>query len=119
MLQRAGFPPASHDLKALIEILESYPRDSLFQMDSDELFEIAMGILGLGERQRVRLFVRRDPLDRFVECLVTIPRDRFNTENRERVAAILLEAFGGSHLDWTLQLSESVLARVLYVDPHA
>ena len=115
VLQRAGFPTASHDLKALIEILESYPRDSLFQMDSDELFEIAMGILGLGERQRVRLFVRRDPLDRFIECLVTIPRDRFNTENRERVAAILLEAFGGSHLDWTLQLSESVLARVLYV----
>jgi glutamate dehydrogenase len=115
VLKRAGFPPNSHDRKALVEILESYPRDSLFQMDSDELFEIAMGILGLGERQRVRLFVRRDPLDRFVECLVTIPRDRFNTENRERVAAILVQAFGGSHLDWTLQLSESVLARVLYV----
>ena len=74
-----------------------------------------MGILGLGERQRVRLFVRRDPLDRFVACLVCIPRDRFNTENRERVGRILLEAFGGTHLDWTLQLSESLLvARPLH-----
>jgi glutamate dehydrogenase len=115
VLTKAAFPPASHDRKALLEIVESYPRDSLFQMSSDELFEVAMGILGLGERQRVRLFVRRDPLDRFVECLVTIPRDRFNTENRERVGRILLEAFGGSHLDWTLQLSESVLVRVLYI----
>ncbi len=115
VLRRAGFPPASHDHKALLEIIESYPRDSLFQMDSDELFEVAMGILGLGERQRVRLFVRHDPLDRFVECLVTIPRDRFNTENRERVGRILLEAFGGSHLDWTLQRSESVLVRALYI----
>ncbi|HEY2438559.1 MAG TPA: NAD-glutamate dehydrogenase domain-containing protein, partial [Solirubrobacteraceae bacterium] len=59
--------------------------------------------------------LRRDPLDRFIACLVTIPRDRFNTENRERVGQILLETFGGSHLDWGLQLSESVLARVHYV----
>ena len=61
-----------------------------------ELFNVAIGILGLGERQRLRLFMWRDPLDRFVECLVCIPRDRFNTENRERVGRILLEALGGA-----------------------
>jgi len=115
VLKRAGFPPHSHDAKALTEVLESYPRDSLFQMAIDELFEIAMGILGLGERQRLRLFVRPDPLDRFMSCLVLIPRDRFNTQNRERVGRILTEAFGGSHLDWSLQLSESVLVRVHYI----
>jgi glutamate dehydrogenase len=115
VLRRAGFPPDSHDAKALVEILESYPRDSLFQVGVDELFETAMGVLALGERQRVRLFVRQDPLDRFVECLVCIPRDRFNTENRERVARILQAQFGGSHIDWSLQLSESLLVRVLYI----
>ena len=57
ILARAGFPPDSHDAKALLEILESYPRDSLFQAEVDDLFEVAMGILSLGERQRVRLFV--------------------------------------------------------------
>jgi len=120
VLKRAGFPSDSHDAKGLIEILEAFPRDSLFQIQADELFEIAMGILGLGERQRVRLFVRRDPLDRFVACLVTIPRDRFNTENREKVGGILVEAFGGSHLDWTLHLTESLLVRVHYIvhTPH-
>ncbi len=91
VLERAGFPPDSHDYKALLEILESYPRDSMFQVESDDLFDIAIGILALGERQRLRLFVRRDRLDRFVECLVCIPRDRFNTENRERIARILTE----------------------------
>jgi glutamate dehydrogenase len=115
VLDRAGFDGGTHDFKALMEILEAYPRDSLFQMETDELFEIGMGILGLGERQRLRLFVRRDPLDRFMACLVCIPRDRFNTQNRERVGQILLEAFGGNHLDWSLQLSESLLARVHYV----
>jgi glutamate dehydrogenase len=115
VLERAGFPPASHDSKALLEILEAYPRDSLFQIETDKLFEIAMGILGLGERQRLRLFVRHDPLDRFVACLVIFPRDRFNTQNRERIGRILMEEFGGSHLDWTLHLSESVLVRVQYI----
>jgi glutamate dehydrogenase len=115
VLERAEFPPASHDRKALLEILESYTRDSLFQMETRELYDLAIGILGLGERQRLRLFLWRDPLERFVECLVCIPRDRFNTENRERVGRILLEALGGVALDWTLQLSESRLARVHYI----
>jgi glutamate dehydrogenase len=115
VLKRAGFPSSSHDAKALTEILESYPRDSLFQIDRAELFGVAMGILGLGERQRVRLFVRRDALDRFVACLVCIPRDRFNTENRERVASILVDAFSGTHVDWSLTLSESMVVRVHYI----
>jgi glutamate dehydrogenase len=115
VLGRAAFPAASHDAKALLEILESYPRDALFQVSAEDLFEIAMGLLGLGERPRLRLFVWRDPLERFVSCLVTIPRDRFNTENRERVGSILLEAFQGYQLDFSLQLSESLLVRVHYI----
>jgi glutamate dehydrogenase len=115
VLERAGFHPTSHDAKALVEILESYPRDALFQIEADDLFAVAIGLLGLGERQRVRLFTWEDPLDRFVACLVTIPRDRFNTENRERIGRILLKAFGGAQLDWSLQLSESLLVRVHYI----
>jgi glutamate dehydrogenase len=115
VFERAGFPEGSHDAKALDEILESYPRDSLFQIETDELFEIAMGILGVGERQRLRLFVRRDPLGRFVACMVLVPRDRFNTQNRERIGRILAEEFDGGQIDWNLQLSESVLVRLHYI----
>ena len=116
VLDRAGFAPDSHDRKALLKILETYhPRDELLQIDEEELFEIAMGILALGERQRVRLFVRRDAFERFVSCLVFVPRDRFNTENRERIAAVLCEAFAATVRDWTVQLSESVLVRIHYV----
>ncbi len=115
VLERAGFPADSHDAKALTEIIESYPRDALFQIASEELFEVAMGILGLGERARVRLFARSDALERYVACVVCIPRDRFNTDNRERVAAMLVEAFSGTHVDWTVLLSESLNARVHYV----
>jgi glutamate dehydrogenase len=115
VLEHAAFPPDSHDAKGLTDILESLPRDLLVQIDNDDLFEIAIGILGLGERQRVRLFVCRDRLNRFVTCTLCLPRDRFNTVNRLRAGTILVDAFGGDEVDWRLQLSESVIVRVDYV----
>src|SRR6266545_2572464 len=120
LLERSGFTHGSHDHKALVEILETYPRDALFQATEDELFEIALGILHLGERRRVRLFVRRDAFGRFFSCLVYLPRDRFNTENRRRIQEILQDAFGGISVDYDTRVSESVLARlhfVIYTEP--
>ena len=75
VIERAGFLPASHDQNDLVEILDTYPRDDLFQLDVDTLYEIAMGILHLQERRQVRLFVSREPYGRFVSCMVFLPRD--------------------------------------------
>ena len=92
--ERSGLPPGSHDDKALIEILETYPRDELFQISDDELFEIAMGILRLGERPRVRLFVRRTgsggSCPASCSCLATA-----STRRSGRVQDVLQEAFNG------------------------
>jgi glutamate dehydrogenase len=120
VLERAGFPHGSHNEKAVLEILDTYPRDELFQISDDELFDVAMGILHLGERQRLRLFARRDPFGRFFSLLVFVPRDRFNTENRRRIEAILRTATGAATIDYTTRVSESVLVRlhfVAYVEP--
>jgi glutamate dehydrogenase len=115
VLAKAGFPSHSHDAKALIAICESYPRDSLLQVDSEELLRSATGILALGERQRVRLFAHQDALGRFVNCLVCLPRDRVTTESRDQIAEILLEAFNGSQFDWDLQRTDSTVARIRFV----
>jgi glutamate dehydrogenase len=115
VLRRAAFPHGSHNEKALIEILEAHPRDELIQVSVDELFETAMGILHLGERQRLRLFVRRDRFGRFYSCLVFVPRDRFNTENRRRIEAILRDVTDAKAIDYTTRVSESVLVRLHYM----
>jgi glutamate dehydrogenase len=115
VLDRAGFPPGSHNEKDLIEILETYPRDELFQISKEELFEISMGILHLQERQHIRLFVRRDAYGRFFSCLVFVPRDRYNTEIRRRMQDILQRAFNGASVEFNVRLSESVLARLHFI----
>ena len=115
VIRRAAFRPGSHNAKALAKALEHYPRDELFQITDDELFAISMGIVALGERQRLRLFVRSDPYKRFVSCLVFVPRDRYNTDNRERIASVLSDAFGATEIDWALRLSDSMLARIHYI----
>jgi glutamate dehydrogenase len=113
VIARAGVASGSHAGKALINILESYPRDELFQTSEDDLLRNATGILRLGERQRFRLFVRRDAFERFVVCMIYAPRENYTTELRERWQAILLEAFAGTSSEFNVHLSESVLARVM------
>ncbi len=115
ILARSGLAPSGHDGKALIHILDIFPRDELFQTGVDALYETAIGILNLQERQRIALFVRRDPLERFVSCIVYAPRDRFDTTLRRKFAALLTEAFAGTLANYYIHVDDSVLARVHFI----
>ena len=113
VLERAGFAPDSHDGRTLLHILEGYPRDELFQTSEDDLYACALGILSLQERQhRTALFVRRDPFERFVSCLVYVPRDRYSTRLQRRFQEILAEAYAGKVTSAHVQLSDAPLARL-------
>ena len=114
VVARAALLPGSHADKALRVILERYPRDELFQIDADTLFEHAIGILRLGERQRTRLFLRCDPFGRFVTALVYVPREHYDTEQRRRMQAVLMEAFDGASSEFEVELSDTPLARILF-----
>ena len=104
--------PSSHDHKAVVHALETFPRDELFQATVPDLVRIVRGIVNLYERAQVRLFVRRDPFRRFYSCLVYVPRDRYNTQARKRIERLAREAFGGVAIESQVTLSESVLARL-------
>ena len=113
VVARAGLARGSHAGKALLNILANYPRDELFQTSEDDLLKRAVDILHLGDRQRFRLFVRRDLYQRFLVCLIYAPRENYTTELREKWQAILVEAFNGTNSEFNVHLSESMLARVM------
>ncbi|MCB1600567.1 MAG: NAD-glutamate dehydrogenase [Xanthomonadales bacterium] len=112
VFQRSKLHRTGHAAKRLQHILETLPRDELFQSSIEELFETSVGILNLQERQRTRLFVRRDRFGRYFSCLVYIPRERFTSEIRERIEQSLKRAFNGERYDSSVAVSESVLARL-------
>ena len=115
VLERSGFMANSHSGKDLLQILENYPRDEMFQISTDDLQKTARSVLHLQERRQLRLFLRRDDYGRFMSCMVFLPRDRYTTQVRQAMEEILLEAFGGASVDYTALVSESVLARLHFV----
>ncbi|MGP3955377.1 NAD-glutamate dehydrogenase [Nonomuraea sp. 3N208] len=112
VLDAAGLQPDSHDGKDLIETLETFPRDELFQTSVEQLLPIAMGVLRLRERKQVKLFLRRDDYGRYISCLIYLPRDRYTTKVRMKMQEVLLKALGGKSLDYSAMIGESVLARL-------
>ncbi|MFI6145964.1 NAD-glutamate dehydrogenase [Streptomyces sp. NPDC051109] len=115
VLEGAGFSPNSHDGRDLLQILETYPRDELFQTPVDKLREIATSVLYLQERRRLRLYLRQDEYGRYYSALVYLPRDRYTTGVRLRLIAILQEELDGSSVDFTAWNTESILARIHFV----
>ncbi len=115
VMKRAGFNPAGHSGKALINILEHYPRDELFQVDDATLFQFALMILQLDERPRVRVLARRDRFDRFVSVIVYVPRERAGESVVGQIGEFLADIFKGEVGTFELFFPERPLVRIHFI----
>uniref|UniRef100_UPI003D70E38F NAD-glutamate dehydrogenase n=1 Tax=Micromonospora carbonacea TaxID=47853 RepID=UPI003D70E38F len=115
VLDRSGLSQRSHSGKDLLQILETYPRDELFQIKTEDLYHAVIGVLRMAGRRQLRVFLRRDAYGRFISCLIYLPRDRFTTQNRLRMQDILLRELNGVGVDYTTRVTESMLARVHFI----
>lgn len=111
VVERSGFEYNSHDGKALFHILETLPRDELFQIDEEPLFQTSIGILHLNLRPQCRAFVRKDKFERFVSTLVFVPKEMYNSILRTKIEKILCDAFNGELSSRYAQLSNERIAR--------
>lgn len=112
IMKLTGFRPGSHDGKRLLSILENLPRDELFQATDQDLERISLGILHLQDRQRTAIFLRFDEFARFVSVLVFVPRDRFDTDLRLKIKAILEDNLNAEQTVYFTQVTEAPLARL-------
>lgn len=108
----AGMASNSHDGKMLLNILETFPRDELFQSSDQQLLETCLGVLRLQDRQRVALFTRKDDFERFMSCLIYLPRDRYTTDLRCKIQTLLGETFNGNVVSHYARLGDDPLARL-------
>ena len=115
VMTRAGLAPASHNGKAMIHILDTFPRDELFQVSVDELQEVATGILRMGGLPRLKLFLRFDHFDRFVSAILLAPRDHLTAPIREQIHALLARALNGRTSAFDAAVDESPLVRLHFI----
>ncbi|MEB3702944.1 NAD-specific glutamate dehydrogenase [Candidatus Bealeia paramacronuclearis] len=115
IIEQSGFSQEWHDGKALIHILESFPRDELFQGSLEWLSETSISILQLQNRQRPTLFLRSDKFGRTISCLVYVPRDRYDTELRLKIESILKRELNATTRSWNTELGELAFARAHFV----
>ncbi|HLB56827.1 MAG TPA: NAD-glutamate dehydrogenase [Coxiellaceae bacterium] len=115
VMEKSGLPPKSHAGKDLMNILETFPRDDLFQATTDDLYRITTGILNLQDRRKISAFVREDAYGRYVSCLVFVPRDNFNSQLIVRIQDVLMETFHGINVSYSTYFYTPILTRIHYI----
>jgi glutamate dehydrogenase len=115
VMTRAGFDPDGHSGKALVNVLENYPRDELFQLDEDTLYQFALTVFQLDERPRVRVLPRRDRFGRYASILVYVPRERYDSTVRKAIGDYLADAYRGHVSAFHPFFPEGQLVRVHFI----
>ncbi|WP_026421273.1 NAD-glutamate dehydrogenase [Actinokineospora inagensis] len=115
VIHQAGFPLESYSGQRMLEVIQNWPRAELFSTTADALYQTATGLLALADRRRLRLFLRRDPYNRFFSCLIFLPRDRYTTTSRIAMQEVLLDELGGTNLEFSTRLGETPLAQVYFI----
>jgi glutamate dehydrogenase len=115
VMQRSGLHPSSHSGKALMNALDNYPREELFQINEDLLYEFATTISALADRPRVRILPRIDPFDNFVSVLMYMSRDKYNSSLREQVGEYLAQKYDARVSAYYPNFPEGELVRVHFI----
>lgn len=112
---RFGLDPQWHDGKMLISILNSIPRDELFYLDEDQIYEISQNVLNMNDKHSLSLLLRPDIYGRYITIMVFLPKEKYSFDLKERFKRILQEKFQGKISSGNVLLGELDYARLIFV----
>ncbi|WP_051168299.1 NAD-glutamate dehydrogenase [Marinospirillum minutulum] len=115
VVKSIGMQPRSHNGRQLLQILDSYPRDDLFQIGLEELTSTALGIFNLRERRKTRVFIRQDQLSKLYSVLVYLPKDTFTTSLQLKTQKLLSEVLEAEFVEFFVHFSASALCRMQFI----
>ena len=112
VVARVGAAVESHTGRAVRNVIETLPRDVVFEVGVDELVDLVGEISGLQERRIVRVFDISEPVGPWTTVLAYVPQSRFTAALPDLVAALVSEYYGGGVRDLETLVGASSLARI-------
>ncbi|HET6232643.1 MAG TPA: NAD-glutamate dehydrogenase [Longimicrobiaceae bacterium] len=114
ILENSGARPGSHDYKEIVTILNSMPKEELFEASVEELDEEVRTVLGSLVGEGIRVVVRPDPMRGESSVMVILPGGRFSSEVRQRIGELLAARLGGAVRTYYLAMGSGDQARLHY-----
>ncbi len=112
LLELSGAAAISHTGRAIKNVVETLPRDVVFELGQHDLASLVIDIVGLQERSIVRVFDVAEPVGSFCTVFVYLPRSRFVAGLENDVADLVADHYGGDVRDVETLVGSSSLARI-------
>ena len=93
VLERSGFKIGGYNYLKLQNIVESFPREALFQIDQEDLYCIGLHILSAILARTLKLFIQPDSSGEFLNVLVFMPIERLTPEVHLAINKYLISKF--------------------------
>jgi glutamate dehydrogenase len=110
-----GLAPQWHDVKTLISILNSIPRDELFYLNGEQIYELSQNVLNMNDQHSLTLAIRSDVYGRYVTAMVFIPKAKYSVSLKDRFYKILEHQLKGKMISDNVFLGELDYARLIFV----
>ncbi len=108
VIDQTRFPVSGYNANRLRNIIQSFPKEILIQIDQDDLYCMCLYVLSGMMSRKLKLFVQQNWLRSFINFIIFLPRDRLTPEVHNTIDIFLSDKFNGRILsDCVVEVAEN------------